>query len=365
MRGQFFEKIKSGKRVRVGGKFIPTHRDTPEHLPMSDAWQERLRGVINDLAGYEAGQPTPAGEQQIMVSPTLGSTVSLGKWVGRTDSGEREVIFAAQLNDRATLFIELPNAYVSHDQQIFSCPLPEGEVVQNLMKAAKNTHNKFKGSKIARNPATGKTEEKFWQEGKQCIVGLDEAGRGAWAGPIVAAAVLVDPSTHLPAVQDSKALSPEERQIMEQEIKQNAKFGVGSVSPEEIDNIGIDPANRLAFERAITDLVARHPETQVDHVVIDGNPIKPDNLHISYPFSCITKGEVTSRAIAAASILAKTCRDRNMEAFGAEHPEYGFAEHKGYGTPQHQLALGKLGPCPIHRTSYAPVRASMVPSLGI
>jgi len=365
MRGQFFEKIKAGKRLRVGGKFTSTHRDVSGHLPMTPAWEQRALEVVREIADHECRQPTAAGDEVSLDSQLLGSKLQLGKWAGRSDHGEKEVIFAARINPDVALFIELPHAFIFHHEQVYSCQLHDSQILEKLMQASKNTHNKFKGSKVSRNPATGKTEEKFWQEGKTWLVGLDEAGRGAWAGPIMAAAVLVSPSADIPAVQDSKALNAEDREKLEQTIKQNLPYGIGSVSSEEIDKIGIDPANRLAFERAVADLLARNPECQIDHIIVDGNPIRPGTISFPAPHSSITQGETSCKAIAAASILSKTGRDRIMVEMDKECPGYGFAEHKGYGTPQHQKALAKLGVCPIHRASYAPVRAHLSPGLGI
>lgn len=365
MKGQFFEKIKSGKRLKVGGKFVSTHRDLAAHQPMSPIWEQRALEVVREIADYESSRPTPAGEEYSLACSASKQPLQLGKWVGRSDHGEKEVIFAARVNPEVAIFIELPSIFVLHREQIYSCQLKDIGVSEQLMQAAKNTHNKFKGSKIARNPATGKTEEKFWQEGKTYVAGLDEAGRGAWAGPIMAAAVLVSPDSDIPTVQDSKALSPADREKLEQEVKEKLPYGIGSVSSEEIDKIGIDPANRLAFERAVSDLRQRHPGCTIDHIIVDGNPIKPGTITFPAPHSSITQGEITSKSIAAASILSKTGRDRIMTQLDQEHPGYGFAEHKGYGTPQHQKALARLGVCPVHRASYAPVRAHLSPSLGI
>jgi ribonuclease HII len=365
MRGQFFEKIKSGKRLKVGGKFVSTHRDLSQPHPMPSSWEQRALEVVRAIADHESSQPTPAGEESSIPCPTLDLPLQLGKWVGRSDHGEKEVIFAARVNPDTYLFIELPEMFILRREEAYSCQLKENSILEQLMQAAKNTHNKYKGSKIARNPATGKTEEKFWHEGKTCVVGLDEAGRGAWAGPIMAAAVLVSPASEVPVVQDSKALSAADREKLEEEVKQKLPYGIGSVSSEEIDKIGIDPANRLAFERAVSNLQQRHPECRIDHIIVDGNPIRPGTISFPAPYSCITQGEITSKSIAAASILSKTGRDRLMVQLDQEYPGYGFAEHKGYGTPQHQKALARLGVCPVHRSSYAPVRAHLSPSLGL
>ena len=358
MRGLFFEKIKSGKKVKVGGKFMPTHRDMQKQLHMPTHWEARALDVARAIAEYEVAKPTPAGEEAEITLPVNNENISLGKWVGRSDAGDKEVIFAAKLNTATYMFVENNNIYIVHDNSSFFHPIQEQDLIEKFMKAAQNTHNKYKGSKIAKNPATGATEAEYWNKGIVAIGGLDEAGRGAWAGPIVSAAVCLTRGNvdQLPAVQDSKALSKEDREAMEAKIKACVPYGVGEVSAEEIDKIGIDAANRLCFERAVSALHASFPSSKIDHLVIDGNPIPEGKVHFDCPYSCITQGEKTSKAVAAASILAKTHRDRILEKYGKEYPGYGFEEHKGYGTPQHQKALKSLGACACHRQTYAPIR---------
>ena len=166
--------------------------------------------------------------------------------------------------------------------------------------------------------------------------GIDEAGRGPWAGPVCAGAVILDPGAMPDGLTDSKKLSPARRETLAVEIRAAAiAFGLGWASAEEIDALNIRQATHLAMRRAVTAL-ARAP----DFALVDGN------------------GDLTEPAISAASILAKTARDALMEEMEARHPGYGFAAHKGYGTPAHKAALTALGPCAIHRMSFAPVRAA-------
>ncbi|MBK8197039.1 MAG: ribonuclease HII [Acidobacteria bacterium] len=182
--------------------------------------------------------------------------------------------------------------------------------------------------------------------------GVDEAGRGPWAGPVTAAAVILDPARPIAGLTDSKKLTEAARDDLAPQIRAVAlAWAVAEASHEEIDRINIRQATFLAMRRAILAL-ARAP----GHILIDGNAL-PDGLPA--PATAIIKGDLTEPAISAASILAKTHRDAQMKAFCAQHPGYGFSQHKGYGTPAHAEALTRLGPCAIHRRSFAPVRSAL------
>ena len=358
MRGQFFEKIKSGKKLKVGGKFVSTHRDFPAQQGMPAEWHAKAIGILRSIAEAEEAEPTPAGEQKTIDVPGQKDAVTLGKWVGRSDIGEREVVFGAAIDNRVYMFVEGKEFFIIHRDQAYKSEIHDLDLLESFMKSGTRTANKYKGSKISRNPATGATEQELWAQGKTAIVGMDEAGRGAWAGPIVSAAVCLTKESSIPEVQDSKALSKEDREKLEAQIKVSAAYGIGEVSAEEIDKIGIDAANRLSFERAEAALLnsLSVDACKPDHVVIDGNPIPADKIHLSCPHTCITQGEKSCKAVAAASILAKTHRDRILEGYAAEYPGYGFEEHKGYGTPQHQKRLKEMGVCECHRKSYAPIK---------
>ena len=174
------------------------------------------------------------------------------------------------------------------------------------------------------------------------IVGVDEAGRGPLAGPVVAAAVLLCEGG-ITGLDDSKKLSAKRRAELEAQIKARCRWGVGEASVEEIDRINILQATFLAMERAMAQL-APPPEL----ALIDGNRSKDFGL----PVRTIVKGDSLSASIAAASILAKVTRDRLMEQYDEQYPQYGFAVHKGYGTKRHYAALREYGPCPIHRQTF-------------
>jgi ribonuclease HII len=181
--------------------------------------------------------------------------------------------------------------------------------------------------------------------------GVDEAGRGPLAGPVVAAAVILPPGTSLSGLNDSKKLSPRQRERLAAEIRTTAlAWAVAEASAAEIDEWNILRATLRAMARAVAAL----PVTP-DEVRVDGNQAPA----LAVPVRTIIGGDALEPAIMAASILAKTHRDARLVALDARYPEYGFARHKGYGTAAHLAALARLGPCPEHRRSFAPVRAAL------
>ncbi len=180
--------------------------------------------------------------------------------------------------------------------------------------------------------------------------GIDEAGRGPWAGPVTAAAVILDPERPILGLTDSKKLTEAARDRLAPLIRERAlAWAVAEATPEEIDRLNIREATFLAMTRAARALSAAPGE-----ILVDGNAL-PKSLPA--PARAIIKGDLTEPAISAASILAKTHRDGQMKAYCGAHPGYGFSQHKGYGTVAHAEALARLGPAPIHRVSFAPVRA--------
>lgn len=188
------------------------------------------------------------------------------------------------------------------------------------------------------------------------VAGVDEAGRGPLAGPVVAAAVILDPARPIAGLADSKQLNPNRRAVLAMEIRRHAlAFGIAAATPAEIDAHNILQASLLAMSRAVAQLA---PTPQ--QVLVDGNrcPTLP------MPVQAIVKGDSRVPAISAASILAKVHRDELMRALDREFPDYGFAVHKGYPTAVHLQALQAFGPCPIHRRSFAPVRRALEQAAG-
>lgn len=186
------------------------------------------------------------------------------------------------------------------------------------------------------------------------VCGVDEAGRGPLAGPVVAGAVILGP-TRIAGLRDSKQLSAAKREELAAVIREDClcwALGVGSVA--EVDEFNIRRATMFAMQRAVDGVVVCPDEVQVDEVLVDGNFV-PD---LPYPARAIVGGDRQVAEIMAAAILAKTARDAMMLELDARYPQYGFARHKGYGVPEHLRALEKWGPCPAHRRSFAPVRAA-------
>lgn len=194
-------------------------------------------------------------------------------------------------------------------------------------------------------------EAELHARGIRPVAGVDEAGRGPLAGPVVAAAVIL-PEGHAPdGLDDSKKLSPARRERLFAELTSDPRvhYAVGSAGPDEIDALNILRATHLAMRRALGLLKPR-----AAHVLVDGRPV-PD---LPAPQSALVGGDGLSLSIAAASIIAKVTRDRQMADWDARFPQYGFARHKGYGVPEHLAAIHRHGPCPIHRRSFAPVAQS-------
>lgn len=181
----------------------------------------------------------------------------------------------------------------------------------------------------------------------QPVCGVDEVGRGPWAGPVVAAAVLFDPAIPFPFVDDSKALSAKRREVCFAELITCARFGIGMASVEEIDSINILQATFLAMRRAVAAL----PEMPA-FALIDGNKIPPG---LPCDAQAIIKGDSLSVTIAAASIIAKVTRDRIMAGLAADFPGYSWQTNAGYGTKAHQEGLKRLGVTPHHRRSFKPI----------
>jgi ribonuclease HII len=184
--------------------------------------------------------------------------------------------------------------------------------------------------------------------GHSIICGIDEAGRGPWAGPVVASAVILDQSNIPPGLNDSKKLTHEKREALFGPIMNSSDVGIGVVSAAEIDDINILQATYLAMQRAITSL-----KNKPTLALVDGNRAPP----LACEVQTIIKGDSLSLSIAAASIIAKVTRDRMMIELDKIHSSYGFAQHKGYGTAQHAAALKQFGPCPEHRKTFKPIAA--------
>ena len=187
-----------------------------------------------------------------------------------------------------------------------------------------------------------------WGEVPGLVAGVDEAGRGPLAGPVVAAAVILDDLKRIKGLNDSKLLTPAVRERLYDEIRAKALcVSIAEASVEEIDRLNILQATMLAMRRAVDGLRLKPAK-----VLVDGNCLPVLKIHAE----AIVGGDATVKSISAASILAKVHRDRLCLTLHELHPQYGFDEHKGYSTPQHLAALREHGACPLHRRSFAPVR---------
>lgn len=204
---------------------------------------------------------------------------------------------------------------------------------------------------MPRDPVSYQCSSRFEQaarrQGYTRVAGVDEAGRGCLFGPVVAAAVILDPDRAIRGLNDSKQLTPEQRESLLMEIERRAAaFAVGEASAAEIDALNILQASRLAMKRAVESL-----DPPADYLLVDA--VRVD---VPLPQEALIKGDARSRAIAAASIVAKVHRDRLMREWDARYPGYGLARHKGYPTPEHRTALAALGATAEHRRSFLPVQ---------
>jgi len=193
-------------------------------------------------------------------------------------------------------------------------------------------------------PPDFKYEYRLWQAGHRYLAGLDEAGRGCLAGPVVAAAVILPPNANLDGINDSKKLTPQAREKCFVQIQQKAvAIGIAVGMPEEIDRFNILKTSLKVMERAVARL-----KTQPDYLLVDG----PYSLNLSLPQLCLKHGDSQSLSIAAASIIAKVYRDQMMTTYHTIFPWYNFKKNKGYPTKEHKGAIKKHGPCYLHRKSF-------------
>ena len=199
-------------------------------------------------------------------------------------------------------------------------------------------------------------EQQAQSEGHKLVAGVDEAGRGALAGPVVAAAIVLPLQQRVAHIVDSKRLSPAQREhLFHQLLSEKIGCAVGIVPADQIDALNIRQAALMAMAQAVTDL-----QPQLDFVLIDGL----DAPELAVPHRCITHGDASCYCIAAASIVAKVFRDRLMEYLAELYPHYGFERNRGYGTPGHLAALRKYGPSLVHRHSFAPIRQPQLSALA-
>lgn len=231
------------------------------------------------------------------------------------------------------------------DEELHNLKQDERKGVQHLIKRWERRRQQ-RLQQLDRFTEMSKFENHLYQQGYHYIAGVDEAGRGPLAGPVVAGAVVLPKDCKLIGLNDSKQLSESKRHDLYYKISEVAiAVGVGIVSPEDIDRMNIYQASKYAMELAINQL-----KTNPDYLLIDAMKVSH-----SIPQQSLIKGDARSISIAAGSIIAKVTRDNIMREYDHQYPEYGFAQHMGYPTKIHIEALERYGPCPIHRQSFSPV----------
>jgi len=206
--------------------------------------------------------------------------------------------------------------------------------------------------KLRRRRALITLERRLWEAGARIVAGVDEAGRGPLAGPVVAAAVVFPAGCKgVQGVNDSKELTEEARILLDRRIRRRAfAFALGAASAREIDRINILRASHLAMRRALARL-----HLDVDHVIVDGLPVRD----LGREQTAVVDGDARIHCVACASVLAKVARDRLMKRLAHRYPQYGWDTNVGYGTPEHRAALLEFGPSPHHRLSFAPLQLSL------
>ncbi len=212
-----------------------------------------------------------------------------------------------------------------------------------------------------RDPAELRCTRRFefvaMREGRQFIAGCDEVGRGALLGPLYAAAVILGPAISIRGIDDSKKLTPGERECLAVKIRAKAMaWQVVAVTAEEVDALNVYQASRQAMLRALEALCPAP-----DFILTDAMPLRENGEDYGIPHLSIIHGDALSISIAAASILAKVARDEHLTKLDGMYPQYGLAQNKGYGTPDHLTALARFGPCSEHRKTYQPVKDYMLP----
>lgn len=229
----------------------------------------------------------------------------------------------------------------------------EADARIGMRELARKTRNRRKAERTERSRVQKmlKHERRLWQKGIVHVAGVDEVGRGPLAGPVVAAAVILPQGISIERIDDSKALKPEEREeLFDLIMKVALATSVGNVSAEEIDRINIYQATLKAMRTAIRGL-----DVQPDRVLVDGNRVPESGFNEL----AIIGGDAASQSIAAASVIAKVIRDREMREWDRTYPGYGFASHKGYASEAHTKSLNNKGPCPIHRRSFCTVEDAL------
>lgn len=361
-RGAFIPNIKAGLVVKTGTKWLPTHKlFTGNTEPMPSHWLDAVITKVSDALDNDYKSPSPNGSLQ----DTPESFIY--KWID-CESHPRTGIFGIQSKKFSNrLEITESHIYGLHHDKLYITELPP-HLKTKIQSIFSRTPNQYKGSKVNKEISTGLAEDNLKKDNPSIssVIGLDESGRGALAGPLVACASYLNFSDTYPIldqVKDSKALDHNEISSLSEKIQKEILVGKGIVSVEEINSMNLDEANLLAFKRALDHLKEQKPDIIIDHILVDGLSI---SLKDTYPNAqCIAQGEGKSKAIAAASIVAKDTHDKEMLDIHFKHPQFDFKTNKGYGTPTHLKFMDKFGVSPFHRLNFKPVQKALQKSMEL
>ena len=352
----FIESIKEGRRVKVGDVWLLTHRGRgASSLPLPHSYAERVQEILFVLTAAEKAAPSAPGQTKVIeVRHPKGLRGQTYKWLGMNAAGERIGLVGVRVGQDHYLTVDLagatPEAFFHNNGCIFrvSVPVDLHPVFHEILA---RTPSRYIGQEPP-HPSTGATEEQVFKE-CQVVQGCDDAGRSAYAGPLVVASVCLTPDTCLPPVFDSKQIRHEEREhIYQQIIESGVPFAWAKVDAAEIDSIGLTAANAKAIAEAVR-LCEIKDGRKAERVLVDGSP-QPLGLDRKVTF--LTRGESSSRAIAAASIVATVAHGQLMKFLHMRYPGWGFDRNRGYGNAEHLRLLEQNGLCPEHRRSFAPVK---------
>ena len=354
----FIEDIKKGRRVKAGGSWIPTHKAAKRFSskPLSPSYVARAEEVMAYLADTERIRPSGPGQTQpVDIKSKKGVSAASYKWLGKDDSGKRVAIVGVWVDAGHYLSIDLtsaiPEAFLHDSGEVFRLAVPLG-LHRVFSEILDRTPAKFIGKEEVR-PSSGVSDQQIL-DGGGVLIGSDESGRGCGAGPIVSASLMLTRETVLPDVFDSKQLvAGERRKIYEQLQASGIPYAISKIDAAELDEIGITAANARVIQQSVLDCEVRAGRT-VEHVLVDGSTmdLALGNRKVTF----LTKGEMTSRAIAAASIIATCAHEDLMLELAKAYPGWNFEKNRGYLDPEHIKLLGTIGLSPVHRKSFNPMK---------
>lgn len=349
--------IKQGKKVKVGTKWLFTHKALRvSEDPIPAAYQDRLVQIVGILAMAEKSRPSGAGTNKEL---NIGGKAGIGmsyKWLGKNEANLRTGIVGVGIDADHYLSVEMsspPMAFFHKEGKVYRMEVPS-ELHSVFSEILSRSPSKYLGGEEVQ-ASTGVSDTQAFTTA-DCIVGVDDSGRGTLAGPFIAAAVMLKVNSELPEVFDSKVMERDARNELAQTLKKSGLiYACVSISAEVIDKIGITQANIEGFDMAIAEC-ERKAGVQAGAVLIDGGKLA---LKTQRPVSFLTKGESTSRAIAAASVLATSAHEEIMREMHLKYPDWGFDTNLGYGNKEHMRLIKVKEPSEIHRRSFNPLRTRL------